>query len=118
MRGWIVAPLTLILVSLLLWVAAFVVHGAELFAKPPYVFLGLDKPFNGTWTCVREADPDISANAGFGANLMASHLWELNAQYTHHSCAADIDMDTYDGVGLQLRWFPTLWGRPWPKSPP
>lgn len=104
--GFIGAPLVLLLVSLIMRCAS----AAELFDKPPYVFLGLDKTLNSV-VCYRDAVNSAEANLGFGIPILSGEAWEINGQYSHHSCAFDDDRQTYDGFGLQLRWYPTRWWR-------
>lgn len=110
--GFIGAPIVLILISLVMCSVAKANEPDEgWFALPPYVYLGLDAVMHGGITCYSDATNKAEANLGFGTNLYARRSWEINAQYSHHSCGFDEDRQIYDGVGLQLRWYPTLWGR-------
>lgn len=105
--GFIGAPLVLLLVSLLMRCAS----ADELFDAPPYVFLGLDYSAHGGLVCYTDAVNGAEANLGAGVPLLRDQSWEIDAQWTHHSCAFDDDRQTYDGFGLQLRWSPTRWWR-------
>lgn len=106
--GFIGASVVLILISL---VMCSVAKAADWFGKPPYVFLGLDSVMHDGIVCYSDAVNKAEANLGAGIPLLSGKAWEINAQYTHHSCAFDDDRQVYDGFGVQLRWYPTLWGR-------
>lgn len=111
--GFTGAPLALLLISIIMILLAFGVakcaHAAAVFDAPPYVFLGLDYSAHGGLVCYTDAVNGAEANLGAGIPLLTGRAWEINAQWTHHSCAFDDDRQTYDGLGLQLRWYPTLW---------
>ena len=106
--GFIGAPLVLLVLSLALMKCA---GAAELFGKSPYLFLGLDSVLHGGMVCYRDATNKAEANLGAGIPILSGRSWEVDGQWTHHSCAFDDDRQTYDGFGVQLRWYPTLWGK-------
>lgn len=73
----------------------------------PYLFFGLEEDVTGELgVCYPDAANPISANIGAGVPVIQAKAWEFNAQWTHHSCAFDDDNDVYDGLGVQLRWYP------------
>lgn len=55
------------------------------------------------------ADGRLTSNGGFRMNILQSpdRLLEMNAKYTHHSCALRGDRELYDAVGLELTY--RLW---------
>lgn len=108
--GWLLAPTVLLVISLLIMAASRCASAVELFPSPPYVFLGIDAELHDKAAiCNPGATNPGAANLGAGVVLLGDRSWEINAQWTHHSCAFDDDNRVYDGAGLQLRWYPTLW---------
>lgn len=106
--GWLLAPLILALVTLLFYYSR--PEAAEWLPNNPYLFLGLDVEMHDkTPTCYSDAENPGAANLGIGATILGGDWWEINGQWTHHSCAFDRDFWVYDGIGIQARWYP--WGK-------
>src|SRR5690606_8914293 len=74
------------------------------------VYLGADYTTQLSPMC-DEGGPDdrLTSNGGIRANVYqsADKRFELNAKYTHHSCAFSGDNESYDAVGFELTY--RLW---------
>ena len=64
-----------------------------------------DVPFT---TCRETSDNNLDklgSNLGAALNLInINDSIEINAKYTHHSCAVESDYKVYDAVGVQIGW--------------
>lgn len=74
------------------------------------IYAGLDYTYKTSPQCERNG-PDDKGTSNVGAKL---NLWQstdktfrFNSKYTHHSCALNIDRNTYDSIGLEWEYF--LW---------
>jgi hypothetical protein len=49
-------------------------------------------------------DDRTTSNVGFRVNIYesADSKFHLNSKYTHHSCALNIDRESYDAIGVEL----------------
>ncbi len=73
------------------------------------IFIGVDFPIDGTSPqCVKDGpDNKTTSNGGFRANVIQYGRFDLNAKYQHHSCAFNVDRNTYDQVGVEASY--RLW---------
>lgn len=120
-KGVILAPLIIIAVALLMFLAPSKSH-AEIkplnlsipgtFFNDAGVFMGIDRTKKISPQCHAGGYDDRStSNMGFRANIWQSPSKNvrLNAQYTHHSCAINPDRNSYDALGVQVEWL--IWNR-------
>lgn len=71
------------------------------------VFLGIDRTMKQSPQCVTSnVDDHSTSNLGVNQNIWRSEkkIFDINAQYTHHSCVLGKDRNTYDALGLELVW--------------
>jgi len=80
------------------------------FPEPPFAYLGVQWEESPTF-CAFNQNPDWVANTGVGQVLWKNDYVDLTALYTHHSCAFSDDRDEYDGVGVEVKWYPWKGGR-------
>jgi hypothetical protein len=76
------------------------------------VFLGVDNTFAVSPNCLGGGLNDrLTSNGGVRLNLYKSSdgKFEWNTQYTHHSCAFNVDREGYDAIGMQMSY--KLWDR-------
>lgn len=96
------APLVVILLTFVIGKCSAAEWGGE-----PYLFFGLEQDVTGgLGICAPYATNKWSANVGAGQPIVTWSAGTLNLQWTHHSCAFDDDWDIYDGIGINLRWYP------------
>jgi hypothetical protein len=112
-RGWVIAPAILLIIGGLMLLFSGATEASQLdlrykdngwFARPAYVYLGLE--YDKGQACVPNAMTPVRSNMGFGVNLFAHHGLEINLQYTHHSCAFDLDYRVQDTGGIMVKWYP------------
>lgn len=69
------------------------------------VFVGIDYHKDGSVFC---QDTGVSGelNSNLGANIEVYSYGDhsLSGNYTHHSCALNPDVNTYDGAGFKYEW--------------
>ena len=67
------------------------------------LFLGLDYTKKQSPMCERGGPDDhLTSNGGLLFNIYTFNRFELNAKYTHHSCAFSPDAKSYDALGIEL----------------
>ena len=69
------------------------------------VFIGIDYHNNGSIFC-QNAGVSNEMNSNLGANI---EVWRygnhsFSGNYTHHSCALNPDVNTYDSPGFKYEW--------------
>lgn len=98
-----------VLVMLLLTVVVGKCSAGELsWGGEPFLFFGLEQDVTGSLgICAPYSTNKWSANVGAAQPIFSWPSGSLNLQWTHHSCAFDDDWDIYDGVGINMRWYPT-----------
>ena len=72
------------------------------------VFLGIDHTLKASPQCVQGGIDDRgTSNLGIDQNIWRSvnSVFDINAQYTHHSCVLGKDRNGYDAVGIKFVWF-------------
>ncbi|ASD50473.1 hypothetical protein FDI24_gp191 [Acidovorax phage ACP17] len=73
------------------------------------VFMGLDHTKKLSPQCVAGGiDDRTTSNLGARLNVWQSPAKDVrfNLQYTHHSCALNVDRNGYDAIGVQVEWTP------------
>ncbi len=109
----IVLVLTIIPVAgLLLAITASKAHAQSIqipgkFFSEASLFMGLDHTKKLSPQCVAGGvDDRTTSNVGARLNVWQSPSTDvrLNLQYTHHSCALNVDRNGYDAVGVQVEW--------------
>lgn len=77
------------------------------------VYIGIDSPRSPSPFCASSGESDrLTSNGGLKVNLVesADDRFQANWKYTHHSCALNRDISTYDAFyGLELVY--RLWSR-------
>lgn len=77
------------------------------------IFLGLDNTFKQSPQCRvtsgTYSNDRLTSNGGFTLTLAETGDTELNAKYTHHSCAFNPDRNSYDAIGLEVT--KPIWSR-------
>lgn len=71
------------------------------------VFAGIDKTLDNSPQCKRGGVDDRStSHGGVRLNIFETHdtFFATNIKYTHHSCAFNVDTETYDGIGLEFTY--------------
>lgn len=71
------------------------------------LFMGLDHTKKLSPQCVAGGiDDRTTSNVGARLNVWESPSTDvrLNLQYTHHSCALNVDRNGYDALGIQVEW--------------
>lgn len=113
LRGVVLGSLLLFFVGLLATSAkAQSIKVPGTFFNDASVYMALEQPKKVSPQCM-SGGIDDRATSNLGARL---NLWQspskdvrFNLQYTHHSCALNIDRNGYDAIGLQVEWF--IWRR-------
>lgn len=105
-RDW--APL-LIIPLLFFLVSLFQTADASDFEYFTYseIYAGLEVPVVNdisTQCYTSQVDDRLTSNFGAYQNIIKYDDIEIGIQYTHHSCALGQDKNTYNGVGLHIRW--------------
>lgn len=69
------------------------------------VFVGIDYHNNGSVFC-QDIGVSDELNSNLGANIEVYSYGDhsISGNYTHHSCAINPDVNTYDGVGFKYEW--------------
>jgi len=69
------------------------------------VFIGIDYHKDGSVFCQGTGVSD-ELNSNLGANIEVYSYGDhsLSGNYTHHSCALNPDVNTYDGIGFKYEW--------------
>jgi len=69
------------------------------------VFIGIDYHNNGSVFC-QDTGVNNELNSNLGANIEVYRYGNhsLSGNYTHHSCAINPDVNTYDGAGFKYEW--------------
>lgn len=70
------------------------------------VYLGVEAPFTrgASPQCMDDGPDDkLTSNGGLRANIVQTpgSRFQLNAKYTHHSCAFNPDQNLYDAAGIE-----------------
>lgn len=69
------------------------------------VFIGIDYHKDGSVFCQDNGVSDeLNSNLGMNMNVYKYGYHSLSANYTHHSCAINPDVNTYDGAGFKYEW--------------
>jgi len=74
------------------------------------VFIGIDHTFKVSPQCVAGGTDDYgTSNLGVDQNIWRSvnSVFDINFQYTHHSCVLGKDRNGYDAIGIKFVWFIT-----------
>lgn len=79
-----------------------------------YAYAGVDHTFKVSAQCkpgIEYADDRLTSNMGFGMNVFESNSKNVlvDVIYHHQSCVLGSDRNSYDGVGLQVKW--VFWNR-------
>jgi hypothetical protein len=111
LKGIILAPVAVLIIALVL--SFFnLVNAQGRWLNEAGVFIGLDSTLKQSPQCQpNNVDNRGTSNLGAWVNLWqsSSDRVQVNAKYTHHSCALGRDRNAYDAFGIELRW--TLWKR-------
>lgn len=69
------------------------------------VFVGLDYTIKENSFCYKGGINDrISSNMGVTQNIWLKGNVNVGFKYTHHSCAINKDLPSYDAVGIVVEW--------------
>jgi len=71
------------------------------------IYVGIEQPKSLSPQCEEGGVNDrLTSNGGLVANVWQSQdqLFDVNAKYTHHSCALNEDRNTYDSFGVELKY--------------
>ena len=69
------------------------------------VFIGIDYHKDGSVFCQAPGVSDeMNSNLGMNIEVYSYGDHSLSGNYTHHSCALNPDVNTYDGVGFKYEW--------------
>ena len=96
----------------LLAILSTVVGCSGTYLNEASVYAGLDSTKNISPQCEAEGPNDrLTSNLGARVNLYESEdgRFSNNLQYTHHSCAFNIDATGYDAYGFQLDY--KIWNK-------
>ena len=72
------------------------------------VFLGIDHTFKISPQCIAGGTDDHgTSNLGINQNIWRSvnSVFDIDAQYTHHSCVLGKDRNGYDAIGIKFVWY-------------
>ena len=69
------------------------------------VFVGIDYNIDGSVFC-QDAGVNNELNSNLGANIGVYRYGDhsISGNYTHHSCAINPDVNTYDAAGFKYEW--------------
>lgn len=74
------------------------------------IHLGIDFTKDQSPQCdFNSIDNNGTSNLGAWMNIIEYGDTSVNLQYTHHSCALGVDRNTYDAMGISVRY--KLWGK-------
>jgi len=69
------------------------------------VFIGIDYHKDGSVFCQDIGVSDeLNSNLGMNIEVYRYGNHSLSGNYTHHSCALNPDVNTYDGAGFKYEW--------------
>ena len=69
------------------------------------IFVGLEQTGSTSVFCkAGGVDDKLTSNLGLNQNLLSIRNVNIQAQYTHHSCALNKDVAGYDAVGIKIEW--------------
>ena len=69
------------------------------------VFIGLDYHKNGSVFCQDNGvSSELNSNLGAEIEVYSHGDHSVSGIYTHHSCALNSDVNTYDGIGFRYEW--------------
>lgn len=66
------------------------------------IFVGIDYHQNGSVFCV--GDGKLNSNMGAAIEVYQYGDHSMSGVYTHHSCAINSDVNTYDAIGFKYEW--------------
>ena len=78
-----------------------------------YIYLGVDYPMLNRVSpqCENDGiDNKTTSNGGATLNIIRTprfyrNIMDINAKYTHHSCAFNSDRNLYDAAGVEVIWY-------------
>ena len=69
------------------------------------VFIGIDYHNAGSVFCQSNGVSDeLNSNLGMNIEVYRYGDHSISSNYTHHSCALNPDVNTYDGAGFKYEW--------------
>jgi len=69
------------------------------------VFVGIDYHKNGSVFCQGNGvNDELNSNLGVNIEVYRYGNHSISGNYTHHSCALNPDVNTYDGAGFKYEW--------------
>jgi len=69
------------------------------------VFIGIDYHNNGSIFCQDiGVSNEMNSNLGMSIEVYSYGDHSLSGNYTHHSCALNPDVNTYDAAGFKYEW--------------
>ena len=69
------------------------------------VFIGIDYHKDGSVFCQNNGVSDeLNSNLGMNIEVYSYGNHSISGNYTHHSCALNPDVNTYDGAGFKYEW--------------
>ena len=69
------------------------------------VFVGIDYHKDGSVFCQDNGvSNELNSNLGMNIEVYSYGDHALSSNYTHHSCALNPDVSTYDGIGFKYEW--------------
>ena len=69
------------------------------------VFIGIDYHNNGSVFCRSNGISDeLNSNLGMNIEVYRYGDHSFSGNYTHHSCALNPDVNTYDAAGFKYEW--------------
>ena len=99
--------IVLAIIFALFFALAGSVFAGEFFADG-YIYAGLDYTKKASPQCENGGlDDKSTSNLGLVANIYKYRQIKINAKYTHHSCAFNVDTNGYDAAGIELEY--RLW---------
>ncbi len=110
LKGIVLAPVAILAIVALIWLLSALfsqAHAQSRWFNEAGVFVGLDSTFKQSPQCVaNNIDQRTTSNLGAWLNVWqsTSDRLQVNAKYTHHSCALGVDRNGYDAVGIEFRW--------------
>jgi hypothetical protein len=95
----------MLVVAFIVFMIGQAVHAEGKWLDTASVFVGIDYHQDGSVFC---KDPGVSdkLNSNLGATIEVYRYGNhsLSGNYTHHSCAINPDVNTYDGIGFKYEW--------------
>ena len=69
------------------------------------VFIGIDYHNNGSIFCQDiGVSNEMNSNLGMNIEVYSYGNHSISGNYTHHSCALNPDVNTYDAAGFKYEW--------------